>query len=259
MRAILSAFSYNDHITPEFIRNDLHIVVNYLMSSLKVDPKRIYILTDIPVQEYKSDELDTITSGNVVEYFKEIGNYIHIKGRQEFVGSLSQWLNSFTKCKLFMYFTGHAIPNGFLIPKKDDYSPLPDLVFTNLISNLDSSVELFIVLDCCYAETIIPLKVVHTINGDKYNSMNSSIKCKIIILGSSLSNEKSGFHQGNKCSLFTLHCFNFLSNLNNTLFYHFLNIGWRINRYRVRYRKPRQNVFISTNSERGFFPWIMLK
>ena len=181
--AIIIGFEYEKNTLPGAIV-DLYLAYRWCRSF----DCQIYILTDIKsanIDDLNGAINENIADANIMSFYEDNIEVI-IRTEDDFRRALT--LNIIDS-KLIVYYSGHGVKDSMILP---DQSLFPFVHFRNLIlGNLDDSVEIFWILDCCNPNGMyLPFKL----NNNSF--MLSSYKVeyvtqKILLITSSEINEKS--------------------------------------------------------------------
>lgn len=216
---IITCFAYNGIdkwcLKPEYLQSDLARVISYCINYMGCSPRNIFVLTDLD-----KHWLAPIIDQSHVVSVKNACHYDHCL--KEILKDID------TDTRLLFYYTGHGgerylmIPNGYFV---DNYRGILDIFLET------HPKEIVAVFDCCYAQSII-------------NNMCWYNETKVVLISSACEHQTCGFFSSteDKGSLFTCFFFEHLKKNHCRSIEGLKKIESRINEYRWRYGKPRQNI-----------------
>lgn len=158
-----------------------------------------------------------IVDPDIFTFYNKMNSKPTIENSRNLLTSIIDSLKSaISDNKLFIYYSGHGVKDSIVMP---DRTLLPFIDFrNNILSILDSYVEIFWVLDCCNPNGLhLPYKLNGTGGTNIFILSPSKIECvsqPILLITSSESNEKSVATKLG--SVFSRHLFHILLSLNRT-------------------------------------------
>lgn len=179
---------------------------------------KIHILTDMRNISY-TDTMNRAVRHNVVDsgirrFMTDVSQYNLIYHKEDLIKTIKD-IELGEDEKLFVYYSGHGVPDAIVLPNQERYSILEfrDLVLSICQDNTD----IFWIMDCCNPNGMyLPFKLNNkrfrlSASEDDIKSMISAVSNKILLITSSSEEQKSVATAFG--SLFTRFLFDTLGNL----------------------------------------------
>ena len=212
--------------------------------------------------------LSIIRTQNVIEFAYLFTNFFMVFGANQFEGTLSRILTE-RYSKLLFYYTGHGIRsiNGIslLIPRGSEVDFLSNVKLQEVFRAvaLRDRLSAFIILDCCHAQSLLPLPEYKTLSRSESDRNQSEIDFinEIVTVSSTRDHQTCGFlsEKGATGSIFSYFLMKHLNSIaqevergHEDLRLSRLRNGVekRVTEYRNRMGKPPQNAALGLNDSR---------
>lgn len=275
--ALLIGFRYSGQERLPGIRIDLTLAYQYATKVLKVNPKNLLLLTDLPeeLEDYEeeiSKESDYRDIKTLVKRAKELNQYCFFGSESkgdELILRIAQLCS--TSTKLFFYYSGHGVTlkeNGIehssiLLPKLKVICN--DDLYAVLRKNLGKETQMFCIVDCCHSGTIFDLDWI--LNGASFKPykpvcgktdqicLNDRVRASVVCFSACENAQKAAAM--NRGSLFTKMLIHYLLDERNSrnLFTISTNVRGRILNFSNRrvFQKP---TVTSSRQEMDLWDWV---
>lgn len=274
--ALLIGFRYSGQQTLPGIRIDLTLAYQYATRVLKVSPKNLLLLTDLPeeLEDYEkkiAEEPEYREIASLIKQTKELNQYCFFGSESkgdELIMRIAQLCS--TSTKLFFYYSGHGVTlreggverSSILLPKLKVICN--DDLYAVLRKNLGKEAQMFCIVDCCHSGTIFDLDWIlegasfrpyKPVCGDDQICLNDRVKASVVCLSACENAQKAAAM--NRGSLFTKMLIHYLLNERNSrnLFVISTNVRGRILNFSGRrvFQKP---TVTSSIQDTDLWDWV---